>query len=93
MEMDDNTKEVLILLLQTVSTAFLAYLAWQVPKARNKLNAVANDVLRVEKATNSHATQLNEAIAAASHAKGVEQERDRQAEHDADDTPDQIEGT
>jgi len=87
MSMDTNTTTVLTLLIAGAGTAFSAYvalaqakLATKVSSVVGKVDTVAADVLRVEKATNSHTDLLVQATRLASHAAGKDEGRLEQRE-------------
>lgn len=70
--------------------AFSAWIAFKMAQIKggmetmaNKVDTVAGDVLRVEKATNSHTDLLIAATKIASHAEGMNQERVEQVAREA----------
>ena len=85
--MDQNTRDVLFLTVPLAGSAFAAWISYRAKVsadgAREDVKVVAADVLRVEKATNSHTDLLVAATKAASHAEGKEEERVEQRGRDA----------
>lgn len=80
--MDQNTREVLTLVIPLLGTAFTGWIGYKMATLKtrvegvvSKLDSVAIQVDQVEKATNSHTDLLVRATKAASHGEGMLQER------------------
>lgn len=78
--MDQNTKDVLMVTVPLAGTALSAWIAY-------KVQSVASNVLRVEKATNGHTEMLVAATKAAAHGEGKEEERVEQRQRDKEAAP------
>jgi len=78
--MDQNTKDVLMIFIPTAASIATALIAL---RTKTRVETVADDVLKIEKATNSHATMLNEALKAVAKSEGKQEERVERRERDA----------
>jgi hypothetical protein len=81
--MDQNTKDVLMLLIPAASAVAASYAAFKVAKLNTQVDRVEDNVQRVEKATNSHTDLLVAATSVAAHSAGKEEERIERRARDA----------
>ena len=80
--MDQNTKDVLMILIPALSALGTLYVAAITARTKALVDSVAADVLRVEKATNSHTDLLVAATQRAAHAQGKQEERNERRTRD-----------